>query len=106
MLRESRLRTRRPTQTPNPMEGVANLADVMLVFCCGLMIAIILYWQVDMRARPKVLPQGELREVFNVIDADKGQSIADAYEERGTVYQDPETKKLYVVETEAGEEEK
>lgn len=31
----------------NPMDGVGNLADVMLVFACGLMLALITYWNVD-----------------------------------------------------------
>lgn len=102
MLRQSRLRPQGRGETPNPMDGIANLVDVMLVFCCGLMISIILYWQVDVGANTSVLPPDSLREVFNVVEAEQGSSIADAFDERGTVYQDPETKKLYVVETEAG----
>ncbi len=31
----------------NPMDGMANLADMMLVFACGLMLALITYWNVD-----------------------------------------------------------
>ena len=101
-LRQSRLRPRGQRDTPNPMEGIANLVDVMLVFSCGLMISIILYWQVDVRTRPQILPKEDLKEVHNVTDAATGKSISDAFEERGTVYQDPETKKLYVVEDAGG----
>ena len=38
---------RKPTEDINPMESVANLADVMLVFACGLLIALIAAWNVD-----------------------------------------------------------
>ena len=31
----------------NPMEGVANLVDAMLVLACGLMMAIISFYNVD-----------------------------------------------------------
>ena len=30
------------SESINPMDGVANLADVMLVFACGLMLALII----------------------------------------------------------------
>lgn len=31
----------------NPMEGVANLADVMLVLAVGMMLALVVAWNVD-----------------------------------------------------------
>ena len=45
MLRTNNRRLSRRTHsfekaTPNPMENLANLVDVMLVFACALMIAI------------------------------------------------------------------
>lgn len=61
----------------NPMESVANLVDIMLVFICGLMIAIIMFWNVDLD---------------NLQDRQ-----SDSYEDIGQVYQDPETGKIYVV---------
>ena len=49
MLRTNTARLGRRTHsfekaTPNPMENLANLVDVMLVFACALMIAIITHW--------------------------------------------------------------
>ena len=32
----------------NPLDGLANLADVMLVFACGLMLALITYWNLSL----------------------------------------------------------
>ena len=40
-------RKRFSEESINPMENLANLADVMLVFACALMIAIITHWNVD-----------------------------------------------------------
>lgn len=39
---------RHVTEEVDAMAGVANLADVMLVFACGLMAAVILNWNVDL----------------------------------------------------------
>lgn len=65
-------------QESNPMDGVANLADIMLIFACGLMIAIIMFWNVD----------------FDNLNQQES-----AYEDVGAVYQDPETGKIYVVQS-------
>ena len=37
---------RRVTEEVDAMSGLANLSDVMLVFACGLMAAVILNWNV------------------------------------------------------------
>lgn len=44
---EKRLRANQSAQSfeENPMDGVANLSDVMLVFICGLLMAIVMYWK-------------------------------------------------------------
>ena len=48
MLRERR--RRRQEAEVNPMDGVANLADAMLVLAVGIMLALILNWNVDISA--------------------------------------------------------
>lgn len=79
----------------DPRTGLVNLADVMLVFACGLMIAIIGHYNVDLGsasledAEPL---EGELQEV------DAGESISTSgLSEVGVVYEDEETGDLYVV---------
>ena len=42
-----RLRVQRRQEDFSPMEGVGNMADAMLVFACGLIVALILSWNVD-----------------------------------------------------------
>ncbi|MBC8547124.1 DUF2149 domain-containing protein [Clostridiaceae bacterium NSJ-31] len=80
------------------MAGVANLADVMLVFACGLMVALILNWNVDLsQNKVKILEQEQLVEVEDPEKAVKDINSAAAYQERGVVYEDPETGKMYVI---------
>lgn len=98
MLRKSGLRERhRSREEVNPMEGIANLVDVMLVFACGLMVSIILYWKIDINQNVQTITQDNLREVGNLQEAVQNGSLKDSYEDKGTVYQDPETGKMYVV---------
>ena len=42
------LRRKKVHQDENPLEMMANLMDVMLVFACGLMLALIVNWNVDL----------------------------------------------------------
>ncbi|MGL4483643.1 MAG: DUF2149 domain-containing protein, partial [Anaerovoracaceae bacterium] len=51
---KSRLRINRKSEEVNPMDGMASLADVMLVFACGLIVALIAAWNVDVAADVKV----------------------------------------------------
>lgn len=82
-------------ETANPMENVANLVDIMLVFACALMIAIITHWNVDLSQTKINKEDMELIEdpqtaIQNDIESDK-------FESKGTVYEDPETGDLYIV---------
>ncbi len=81
----------------NPMNGVANLADVMLVFACGLMMAIIMFYNVDINSTVKIVDKKELKKTENVTVVDnKGQAVG-RYRSKGTVYEDPKTGKMYMV---------
>ena len=80
------------------MSGVANLADVMLVFACGLMIAIIMYWNVDLSKVVDTFDEDNLHEVDDPDQVLQDDSSASKFEEKGVVIQDPETGKMYVVE--------
>ena len=90
----------------DPLEGTTNIVDAMLVFACGLMLALAVYWNIDLG------PIGER------VDLQQGQEITDApglredlletpdqgrlYERMGTVYRDPRTGQLFML-TEEGE---
>ena len=77
----------------NPMDGLSNLADVMLVFACGLLLALIINWNIDI---------SNVKEMEMEYTGDDKQVNAEEIEgegmtELGKVYQDPETGKTYIV---------
>ena len=77
--------------------------DAMLVFACGLMMALVGYWSIsfDTAAREVVDADDETE----VVDLEKLKESAresgGGYSKLGVVYEDPETGKLYLVEEEA-----
>lgn len=81
----------------SPMEGVANLVDVMLVFACGLMLAIMINWSVDLTV---VIDRDKLREVeAEEIEQDENSLSASRFMDMGSAYMDPETGKVYIFAT-------
>lgn len=98
------LRTVEPEEEVDPMSSVANIADAMLVFACGLMIALVVAWEVDLSNVKEV----ELENSEQVEDVQSLQDILSAdgssYIQRGTVYQDPKTGTMYLLEEGTGEE--
>ena len=85
---------RKPSEDVSPMEGVANIVDVMLVFACGLIIALIAAWNVDVTKTP-----------YRVSDIKEGggqeEEISEEdLQEMGKVFMDPATGKMYVIEDE------
>ena len=57
---------RRVTEEVDAMSGLANLSDVMLVFACGLMAAVILNWNVDLsKTRVEILQREQMKELDN-----------------------------------------
>lgn len=83
----------------NPMDGVANLADVMLVFACGLMLALITYWNVDVAATVAPDVSAEKQEIAQDTSDSAAEDSPDEeeLEEYGVVYRDPATGKLYII---------
>lgn len=81
----------------DPRVGLVNLADVMLVFACGLMLALVSYWKLDL---PTVtdMNTAAMQEVADSTQAEHiAQKSVSAYEELGTAYKDPSTGKVYIM---------
>ena len=100
MLRNSGLRSRGArfcAAEVNPMDGVANLADIMLVFACGLMVAILLRWNLDLSKVSDIIDQDELVEVGDFQEAIDSGALSDTLNAKGAAYEDPETGKVYIV---------
>lgn len=96
------LRKKRVHTDENPLEMMVNLMDVMLVFACGLMLALIINWNVDITPQEVDYTSGQ--EVTDTeLNNDKSDGDMDqerSYKKMGTVYQDPETGKMYMVSDE------
>jgi len=97
----SRRRLRTLDEEANPLEGAINIVDAMLVFACGLMLALVIRWNVDLAqyGDPVKVTQGE--EVTD--DADIRSDLVETegegqlYQKMGTVYKDPATGKLFML---------
>jgi hypothetical protein len=94
----SRLRSDEET---NPLEGAINIVDAMLVFACGLMLALVIRWDVDLsQVNTRInLTQGEPVAEDTEIRDDLVESVGEGslYEKMGTVYKDPDTGKLFML---------
>lgn len=98
---KGRLRVQRRQEDFNPMEGLGNLADAMLVFACGLLLALIINWNVQVSETGEIKPQQDKYEIEGFDDNTEQTIDGDTkLEEKGTVYMDPSTGKYYVVEGE------
>jgi hypothetical protein len=86
----------------NPLDGLANLADIMLVLAAGLLLALIIAWNVDI-AGPgsgavSVTQGQEVSNMQGLTNNDSQSSVdTSGYQKMGTVYKDPTTGKLYMV---------
>jgi hypothetical protein len=86
----------------NPLSSLANLADVMFVFSVGLLVALVSVYNVNPTSgsagKPKQaqvdVKQGKEMESLPQIDSSTGSG----YEQMGTVYKDPKTGKLIMVQ--------
>lgn len=91
----------------NPMESVANLVDAMLVLACGLMLALIINWNVDVGSAGTTVELNQEQEVTELDGVSSSGELSDLdsnYEKMGVVYRDPVTGKYYMVAGESGEE--
>ena len=98
----------------NPMNYLSNLSDVMLILAVGIMLALVVHWNVDITASGGQA-QGNTGENGSVlVDKDHAMTMTDeelarlqeqngvtgggeSLEKRGEVYYDAETGTYYIV---------
>ena len=111
MVRSSRRRKFNDSEE-DPMAGVGNLVDAMLVIAVGLLVFIVLSWNMQDVVFNDDLTQEEKSEAMsamqNVVQIDQGQQLNDTpdmsnasgqgYTEMGKVYRDPSSGRLIMVE--------
>jgi len=107
----NRLRDRKLTSSfedeeqAEPMAGLSNMSDTMLVLAVGIMLALVINWHLDLGAVSTVtsdtLDQSQLTEIqdyTNVNEDELTQEQTQAgLEEKGKVFVDPSTGKMYVL---------
>lgn len=93
---------------PSAMLGVTNLADVMLVLAVGIMLALVINWNIDVSSSTgsaSQAPSSEQMEEVEVSDQSIDLGSAEDIESnpdleiRGTVYVDKTTGKMYMIDT-------
>lgn len=97
-LRSSRRRT---AEEVNPLEGAINIVDAMLVFACGLMLSLVMHWNVNLSKIGERVNLERGREVIQAPDIRddlvETQGQGKLYEKMGTVYKDPATGQLFML---------
>lgn len=90
----------------SPMDNISNMSDAMLVLAVGIMLALVINWNIDINvSTEKKTGESVAEEEFQEYEIDdKNQntevSIEDVennYVKSGTVYTDTTTGKTYIV---------
>lgn len=84
----------------DPMASVANLVDAMLVLAVGIMLALIVSWNLNIAENGQVSDNARKEDAlsdFTEEDLTDTETPSENLEKQGTVYYDPETDKYYVI---------
>lgn len=99
-----RNRRRGTTEEVSPLEGAINIVDAMLVFACGLMLSLVIHWNVDLGQIGERVELDRAREVTRDPDIQhdliESRGQGSLYEKMGTVYKDPATGRLFMLTNE------
>ena len=97
--------------TEDPMAGTANLVDAMLVIAVGLLVFLVISWNMQSIVFNDDLTQEQRQEMMQdmqqVTELDQGQELNETpdvsnssgkgYTEMGKVYEDPSTGKMIMI---------
>ena len=89
----------------NPMDFVSNLSDVMLILAVGIMLALVLHWNVDIETQSEDTEQVEESSDVDTIqfdndDLENKDELPEDAEQMGRVYYDPDTDTYYIIRDE------
>ncbi|MGN0293707.1 MAG: DUF2149 domain-containing protein [Lachnospiraceae bacterium] len=86
----------------NPMSYVSNLSDVMLILAVGIMLALILHWNVQIDAESSVQAENTQDSTpaisFSDEDLQNQEELPENMEHMGEVYYDPVNKTYYILQ--------
>jgi hypothetical protein len=86
-----------------PRDGVTNMADVMLVLAVGIMLSLVIHWNLDVGnpelSKPKKV---DMEQAVEIEGFESEEDIADitsetGLQEKGKIYINPETGKMYMI---------
>ena len=95
------------------MAGVANLVDAMLVIAVGLLVFLVISWNMQAIVFNEDVTPEQRQDAINamkqVTEVDQGQQLnetpdvsnssGEGYAEMGKVYKDPKTGKMIMIES-------
>jgi hypothetical protein len=113
MVKLSRKNSFDESDEEDPMAGVANLVDAMLVIAVGLLVFLVISWNMQAIVfNDDVTPeqrQDAINAMKQVTEVDQGQQLnetpdvsnssGEGYAEMGKVYKDPKTGKMIMIES-------
>ena len=89
-------RSRSTREDVDPMSSMSGIGDIMLVFACGLMTALVVAWNVNLNEFSQVELGEEIEDVQDFQGEAGGGGTT--YIEKGVVYQDAATGQYYLME--------
>lgn len=99
MIRRSKTGTlsrqiRKDHEDVDPMSGLANMADVMLCLAVGIMMALVMHWNIDISSTSNL---DQFKDSKNLSDKQvEDIQKSNGLQEKGVLYQDPKTGKYYI----------
>ena len=82
----------------NPMDSLLNLSDVMLVLAVGIMLALILRWNVPLDQNTAGNGSGSGAVSLDGEDLSSVEQIPEGSKRVGNVYYDEKTRSYYILE--------
>ena len=100
---------RRNDEDINPMNYISNLSDVMLILAVGIMLSLVIHWQVDLdvsknagQEEGQSQSEMEVTTTFTENDLEDSGNVPDTVERLGDVYYDPESGTYYIAADQEG----
>lgn len=89
----------------NPMDGVSNMSDAMLVLAVGIMLALVINWKIDMKDVYENMKENVNEEDLRELEIEDSRQVGNVsfedleknYIRTGSVFTDTRTGKTYVV---------
>ena len=85
----------------DPLSGAINIVDAMLVFACGLMLSLVIHWNVDLGQPGTRVDLSQGQDVTQTLGIQENliesQDQGKVYEKLGTDYKDPTTGQLFML---------